>query len=379
MFSSLLNSSFGCTREVQPASSTTLDDSIQWTPTSRVFLRQIALNLWHFDIATTPSPYKTLCLQAYFKYYTQQADLFMHDAAQHVLVRTHRDIVKISEILKQNPGQREVQNKTCAQVFPNKAIGQGEALSASIHLAIRLLLMVDVGNIPSGFSGHRASQWEQGTLRQFLSTRFSYSPIPQGRVRLERIFTARNIERFAGIELRWTNNLANHLRLSDSEHDKLELHVFHHVSFLVMQQQNNLYPQGLVEETLRTMALLFPRFDKASVTWYEWIAAKNSLDPNFCCCSTLRAEDRLIDKFEFWRERLVILKQAFDEAEPNSWRQWWHDRRRGVHRYPLLVAAAALFLTLVLGVVQCIEGGLQVYLAFQSSSAKARAPYYSRD
>jgi hypothetical protein len=114
--------------------------------------------------------------------------------------------------------------------------------------------------------------------------------------------------------------------------------------------------------------LLFPRSDKAAAAWYKKIASKECLDHNACCGYQLRAEDRQIDKFDFWRGRLVVLKQAFDEAEPNDWRQWWHDRRRGVYRYPLLIAAAALFLTLILGVVQCIEGALQVYMASNPSN-----------
>jgi len=132
-----------------------------------------------------------------------------------------------------------------------------------------------------------------------------------------------------------------------------------------------LFPSGLIEETLRTLALLFPRSDKAAAAWYEKMASQKFLDHNACCCYQLRAEDRQIDKFNFWRGRLVLLKQAFDEAEPNSWCQWWHDKRRGMHRYPLLIAAAALFLTLILGVVQCIEGGLQVYMASNPSKLPA--------
>ncbi len=66
----------------------------------------------------------------------------------------------------------------------------------------------------------------------------------------------------------------------------------------------------------------------------------------------------------------MLLKQAFDEAEPNSWSQWWHDKRKGVYRYPLLLAAVALLLTFIVGVIQCIEGGLQVYKAFKNINKK---------
>jgi hypothetical protein len=91
------------------------------------------------------------------------------------------------------------------------------------------------------------------------------------------------------------------------------------------------------------------------------------LDINVITCGHLRAEDRQIDEFRFWRDRLVILKQVFDEAEPSTWAQWWYDRRRGLQRYPFLLAAAALAMTLLLGLIQCVEGALQVYKAFRPS------------
>jgi len=214
-----------------------LDDSIQRTPITKQLKREIALRLWNFDIDDAPLPYLSLSLEVYFRYYWQQADLFMHDAVHHVSVRTHRDILKISEILNRNLdlSRTEVREKACSQVFPNKGADQDESLNASINLTVRLLLMVSVGNIPNGFSGYRPLQWDQGTLRQFLADQLPPRSAPlQERVRLEKVFTARNIERIAGIRLRWTDNLADHLRLED---DERVVNIFHHASFLIMQQQ----------------------------------------------------------------------------------------------------------------------------------------------
>jgi len=138
---------------------------------------------------------------------------------------------------------------------------------------------------------------------------------------------------------------------------------------LILNSAAILFPRGIIDETLRTLALLFPRSDKAAAAWYKKIALAEHLDVNACCCPHLRAEDRQINKFEFWRERLIILKQAFDEAEPNSWSQWWYDKRRGVYRYPLLLAAAALLLTLIIGLIQVIVSALQVYVAYHPPPA----------
>lgn len=92
------------------------------------------------------------------------------------------------------------------------------------------------------------------------------------------------------------------------------------------------------------------------------------LDVNLIKCGCLDAQDRQIDEFDYWHDRLVILKQLFDEREPTSLMDWWHDRRRGLQRYPFLLAAIALALTLLLGIVQVIEAGIQVYKAFQPTA-----------
>ena len=132
-----------------------------------------------------------------------------------------------------------------------------------------------------------------------------------------------------------------------------------------------MFPNGLIEETQRSLALLFPYSDPGTRKWYKAQikqevkkAPPHDLDPKLFRCGHLRADDRHIDAFKFYRDRLVILKQAFDESEPNSLSQWWYDKRSGVHRYPLIIAALALVLTAFFGLIQCIEGGLQTYKAW---------------
>jgi hypothetical protein len=44
--------------------------------------------------------------------------------------------------------------------------------------------------------------------------------------------------------------------------------------------------------------------------------------------------------------------------------QWWYDRRRRVQWYTFWVAALVLFLTVFFGLIQCVEGGLQAWKAF---------------
>lgn len=59
-----------------------------------------------------------------------------------------------------------------------------------------------------------------------------------------------------------------------------------------------------------------------------------------------------------------MLKHVFDDAEPNTMSQWWYDRRKGPQWYTFWIAVVVLVLTIFFGVVQSVEGALQVYLTY---------------
>lgn len=125
-----------------------------------------------------------------------------------------------------------------------------------------------------------------------------------------------------------------------------------------------MFPRGFIDETLRTLALLLPPSDAKLKRWFRKQSFIHRLDNDAVECDRLRAEDRQIENFNFWRDRLIILKDMFDETEPSGISQWWYDRRHGVQWYTFWVAILVLFLTIFFGLIQCIEGALQVYLAF---------------
>lgn len=110
--------------------------------------------------------------------------------------------------------------------------------------------------------------------------------------------------------------------------------------------------------------LLFPKGHQSTELWYRKLASVKDLDPGVIECGRLRADDRQFERFEYWRDRLLILKQVFDESSPSTLSQWWNDRRDGVQWYTFWVAVLVLLLTLFFGVVQSIEGALQVYKAY---------------
>lgn len=113
-----------------------------------------------------------------------------------------------------------------------------EIVRDSLNLAIRLLLMIPIGPfLATGgaitVSGETYSPWREGTIAEFVSTVFAPRNAMRERVRLEKGFNARNLKRIAGIEIRWTSNLADHLRMRD---DDTAVELFHYASFLRFHQ-----------------------------------------------------------------------------------------------------------------------------------------------
>jgi hypothetical protein len=92
---------------------------------------------------------------------------------------------------------------------------------------------------------------------------------------------------------------------------------------------------------------------------------KHLIEERAINCRLLTSKERHIRKFEFWHDRLIILKEAFDEADPKSLGQLWSDRRKPVQWFNFWFAVGLVVgLTILFGLIQCIEGGLQVYMAY---------------
>ncbi|KAI4202069.1 MAG: hypothetical protein LQ350_002858 [Teloschistes chrysophthalmus] len=141
-------------------------------------------------------------------------------------------------------------------------------------------------------------------------------PTSLNSVKLPQSFTAAHLEQTAGIRIRWTHNLAHHLLLRD---DDTTLMLFHHVSALHHHiRTNKVLPTGLAEETIRTMSLLLPPSLGEPNLWFRQEQQRHSLDVQAGSCARLNSSERQTDKFHYWRDRLVLLKRTYDEAEPKK-------------------------------------------------------------
>ncbi|KAF2794174.1 hypothetical protein K505DRAFT_242738 [Melanomma pulvis-pyrius CBS 109.77] len=190
-----------------------------------------------------------------------------------------------------------------------------------------------------------------------------------GVVRFKSDFIARNIHETAGIKISWTDNLANHLRL---QRDGKVVHIFHHANFLKHRLHCLYFPDNLIQETLDTLSLLFPHSDGKTRALFDKqrsLFAEAGLDRKLVECGDLKAEDRNLNHFNFWRDRIEVLKDAFEESSPTrATLKVLRDRKNGGNWLNSWAAIVAIALTLFFGLVQSIEGAIQVYQLYHSKS-----------
>lgn len=304
-------------------------------------------------------------LRLYWKFYVEECVHALLDDGRHIAIRTHANVVEIAAQLQAGLSKAEIKDNIRTKLTSQHR-NEEEILENSVNLVSSLLLMIHCGTFSYGFSGRTELQWVQGSLRQHVARYFAEPPVlGHERVKLEKNFTGPNLSWIAGLEIVWTDNLIDHLRMSD---DDTKVHIFHHATFLECQRQSqkSLLPDGVAAEAIQTLALLFPTADAETKKWFLKAAATAQLDGRAILCGRLRSDKRQIESFKFWRDRLVTLKQVFDEAQPKTISQWWNDGRNGVQWYTFWVAVLVLVLTVLFGFIQSVEGALQVYASFKS-------------
>ena len=179
-------------------------------------------------------------------------------------------------------------------------------------------------------------------------------------VKLPQNFTAEHLERIGGIRIRWTSNLADHLLLKN---DDADLMLFHQVSILELHTRSTdpLLPSDLALETIRTIALLIPPILGEPNPWFQKHRRRHRIDASAGICDRLNSSDRQIDTFNHWRDRLVLLKRTFDDAEPRTLQQLWNDDRKKTQWFTFWVAVLVFIMTVFFGVLQTTAGIVQAW------------------
>jgi hypothetical protein len=178
-------------------------------------------NLWQYDIAIgNGNSIPDYRFDSFFEYYEQQCIPALHDGRKQMLIQTHQDLVDIVQELRDEQALRSsIHEKLQPRLSALGTLDEHELLCDAINLAARIWLMTFVGAFRNvAGPSQRALQWEQNeSLASLLSREFSDQAQITESAKLERLFVAQNIEQIGGIKIKWTSNLADHLRLIDDD------------------------------------------------------------------------------------------------------------------------------------------------------------------
>ncbi|KAF9894929.1 hypothetical protein FE257_004551 [Aspergillus nanangensis] len=225
----------------------------------------------------------------------------------------------------------------------------GSSLSA-LEAAIRIWLMISI----DGWEPHR-------TLQEYINglfPRMDANPSHSGVKPFPLSFNINNIRKIGGFDIAWTESLENHLTMSVDGTPK-QLRVFHMAPFLQGYRHScsQVFPPGLLEETARTISLLIPFSNLECRKWMRKTRIKAGLDIEE---GRLPIVSRDISQYPYWGRQLLELRDEYDRTEPTTLKQWFRDKRNPNQRYTFWIAAIALSLALLFGLIQSITGILQV-------------------
>ena len=129
-----------------------------------------------------------------------------------------------------------------------------------------------------------------------------------------------------------------------------------------------MYPEGLLQETLETVKILNSHDDIQML--HQGLltldTAEADVEMGFGKLPSLD-----IDKYHFWRDRLVALHEAYQKAKPTSLKQWWHDRRDSSQWTTFWLTVVAILLALLFGLIQSITGIIQATAIYHTCQPRS--------
>jgi hypothetical protein len=166
----------------------------------------------------------------YSIYFKTQCGIALKDQGKHVLARTLEDIALVRSLLARQITREEL-NSRMKTDFPTQKPCEPKIIDNTIDLVARLCLMINVRSCEFSDTRQTPLHWNKGSLQSFLAEHFCQPHVlPYRDISLNHQFTAENLVKIAGFRIKWTDNLADHLKIIDEI--GLVVLVFKHVFFL---------------------------------------------------------------------------------------------------------------------------------------------------
>jgi hypothetical protein len=124
----------------------------------------------------------------------------------------------------------------------------------------------------------------------------------------------------------------------------------------------DIYPPNLLEETEKTLLLLFPLGESTLSKRSNHLEEECHVEVE--AAITKHASHDLCN-YPYWRERLLEIQKTYDASKPVGIKLVWNDRRSDSHWATFWVAILISALTLAPFVIQTVLGILQVATVYR--------------
>ncbi|KAF4421750.1 hypothetical protein FACUT_10902 [Fusarium acutatum] len=179
-----------------------------------------------------------LDFRAYDSYVQRQQKLFGELSSSAVYPHDTFSLGKVADQIQRHK-QRD---QTISYICTLSGNGDVDACQDALNLVTRLILMIEVGNLEkaSGFMHQTGPRplplWDENSLESLTEKIFPMSHHQScGGITMTPEFSAWSLENVAGIKIEFTDNLADHLRLTNNNS---QVYIFHHVAFLEAQRHS---------------------------------------------------------------------------------------------------------------------------------------------
>ncbi len=319
---------------------------------------------------------------SYFEYFEKTiSTLAFPDTSldpQIFAMRTYGDLKKVVERLRLDSSKpRKTTTANLEAIFPGSNDSQRQR---SLELTARLWLIVHMESSVGPIEFMTPVTWlDDKSLREAFKPWFPkcLAPSRNDKPRVASELTVVHLRKLHGVHVLWTPNLKDHLKYQEKTRTfqifSLKICLQSHLELEEQeikqqeptrqvsgpQETNTIFPDGLLDETIRTLDLLFPFGDDRTKEYLEDEGQVfYGLNPPHH--SQYMSAD--LNEFDYWRDRLTVLYDVIDQP-PNRFPGMLYDRRNPIQRWTFWLAVFFSVLTLIFGVAGLILGFKQLDLS----------------
>ena len=293
-------------------------------------------------------------------------------------MQTYGDLKKVVDRLRLGPSMpRKTITADLEAVFPGSNDSQRQR---SVEFTARLWLMIHMKSSVGPIMSRTPLKWlDDMSLKEAFKLWFRkcLAPSCESKHRIASELTVVNLRKLHGVKVFWTPNLKDHLEYREKTRN---LQIFSHKSCLQshweleqhekkqqeltrqssgQQKTDSIFPDGLLDETIRTLDLLFPFGDDRTKKYLE---SEGQVFYGLTLPRHSLYESANLNEFDYWRDRLAVLNDVLDQP-PSRFPAMLYDRRNPMQRWIFWLAVFFSVLTLSFGVAGLILGFKQLRLS----------------